>query len=347
MFVDQNFPEGQSGGELLSRLKASHLMDQRVAFLISSEPTVENMKHAMACGARGVLAKPFDRAELKKQLEVLRSMKGTGTELISVYMPPGYAVHEVANKLREEAGQASNIKSKSTRKNVTDALERILQHLKLYRQAPENGMAIFCGNVSENPARTDIELYTVFPHEKINVQLYRCDSRFFLEPLERLLDVKDSYGLLVMDGREATLAVLRGTNVQIVRKLNSTAHAKIRKGGQCLAPDTMVALSDGRLMPVGSIEAGEWIKGTDLSRFEVGDWVCSDRFETRAKKAYRIVAHAPKMEIVATAWHRFFTVGENGARETYAKDLKIKDTGIIIIPSILNYNEEEAMKLWQ
>ena len=140
--------------------------------------------------------------ELKKQLEVLRSMKGTGTELISVYMPPGYAVHEVANKLREEAGQASNIKSKSTRKNVTDALERILQHLKLYRQAPENGMAIFCGNVSENPARTDIELYTVFPHEKINVQLYRCDSRFFLEPLERLLDVKDSYGLLVMDGRE-------------------------------------------------------------------------------------------------------------------------------------------------
>ena len=267
--------------------------------------------------------------ELKKQLEVLRSMKGTGTELISVYMPPGYAVHEVANKLREEAGQASNIKSKSTRKNVTDALERILQHLKLYRQAPENGMAIFCGNVSENPARTDIELYTVFPHEKINVQLYRCDSRFFLEPLERLLDVKDSYGLLVMDGREATLAVLRGTNVQIVRKLNSTAHAKIRKGGQCLAPDTMVALSDGRLLPVGSIEAGEWIKGADLSRFEVGDWVCSDRFETRAKKAYRIVAHAPKMEIVATAWHRFFTVGENGARETYAKDLKIGDRVLV------------------
>ena len=170
--------------------------------------------------------------ELKKQLEVLRNMKGTGTELISVYMPPGYAVHEVANKLREEAGQASNIKSKSTRKNVTDALERILQHLKLYRQAPESGMAIFCGNVSENPARTDIELYTVFPHEKINVQMYRCDSRFFLEPLERILDVKESYGLLVMDGREATLAVLRGTNVQIVRKLNSTAHAKIRKGGQ-------------------------------------------------------------------------------------------------------------------
>ena len=39
--------------------------------------------------------------------------------------------------------------------------------------------------------------------------------------------------------------------------------------------------------------------------------------------------------------------GRQTIRYGYAKDLKIKDTGIIIIPSILNYNEEEAMKLWQ
>ncbi len=31
----------------------------------------------------------------------------------------------------------------------------------------------------------------------------------------------------------------------------------------------------------------------------------------------------------------------------YAKDLKIKETGIVVVPSILNYNEEEALKLWQ
>lgn len=170
--------------------------------------------------------------ELKKQLKMLKELKGTGTELISVYIPNGYQIHEVANKLREEAGQASNIKSKSTRKNVTDAIERLLQHLKMYKQAPENGMAVFCGNVSDNPAKVDVELYAVFPYEKVNVQLYRCDSRFFLEPLERMMDIKDSYGLLVMDGREATLATLRGTNVQILNRMNSTAHAKIRKGGQ-------------------------------------------------------------------------------------------------------------------
>lgn len=171
--------------------------------------------------------------ELKKQLANLRQMKGSGTELISVYIPSKQAVHEMSNKLREEAGQASNIKSKSTRKNVGDALERIIHHLKTYgNQAPASGVAIFCGNVSDNPAKTDIELFTVFPPEPIQISLYRCDSRFFLEPLERMLAVTESYGIVVLDGRECTLAELRGTNTRVLHRLNSTAHAKIRKGGQ-------------------------------------------------------------------------------------------------------------------
>jgi peptide chain release factor subunit 1 len=171
--------------------------------------------------------------ELKKQLSHLRQMKGSGTELISVYIPSGQAIHETSGKLRGEAGQASNIKSKSTRKNVVDALERIVHHLKSYgNTAPASGVAIFCGNVSDNPAKTDIELFTIFPPDPIQVQIYRCDSRFFLEPLEKTLDVRDSYGIVVLDGRECTLAELRGTTVRTLHRLNSTAHAKIRKGGQ-------------------------------------------------------------------------------------------------------------------
>jgi len=171
--------------------------------------------------------------ELKKQLAHLREMKGSGTELISVYIPAGQAIHETSNKLREEAGQAANIKSKSTRKNVGDALEKIVHHLKSYGNvAPKTGVAIFCGNVSDNPAKTDIGLFTVFPPDPVAVSIYRCDSRFFLEPLERTLSVTDSYGLVVLDGRECTIAELRGTSVRVLHRLNSTAHAKIRKGGQ-------------------------------------------------------------------------------------------------------------------
>ncbi len=177
--------------------------------------------------------KSKQKYELKKQLAKLRELKGSGTELISVYIPSGQPVHEMGSKLREEAGQASNIKSKSTRKNVTDALERIVQHLKIYGNvAPKTGVAIFCGNVSDNPAKTDIELFTVYPTEPVSISLYRCDSRFFLEPLERMLDVTDSYGLVVMDGRECTLAELRGTNVRVLSRIRSMAHAKMSKGGQ-------------------------------------------------------------------------------------------------------------------
>jgi len=232
----------------------------------------------------------------------------------------------MAGKLREEAGQATNIKSKSTRKNVGDALERIIHHLKTYgNAAPPSGVAIFCGNVSDNPAKTDIELFTIFPPEPITVSLYRCDSRFFLEPLERMLETSDSYGIVVLDGRECTIAELRGTATRILHRLNSTAHAKIRKGGQCLAPDTLIQAANGRLLPVSQVAAGTAIKGADLAKFEIRDWECSDKLTTKARKAYRIVCHAPMMEIEATAWHRFFSIDKNGVRETYAKDLKKGD----------------------
>ena len=72
MFVDYNFPDGHTGGELLARLNQSKLMQERVAFLITSEPTPENLKQATSAGALGVVAKPFDRAELKNQIDKAR-----------------------------------------------------------------------------------------------------------------------------------------------------------------------------------------------------------------------------------------------------------------------------------
>ncbi|MCI0564868.1 MAG: peptide chain release factor aRF-1, partial [Nitrososphaera sp.] len=169
---------------------------------------------------------------LKKQLKKLEQFRGSGTELISVYIAAGSQIHEMGNKLREEMSQASNIKSKSTKLNVLGALERIMNHFKLYKRTPENGIAVFAGNVSDNPAKTDIELFSIEPPEKLNIGAYRCDSRFFLEPLQAMLGSTDSYGVVVLDGREATVALVKGTNISIIKKLNSTAHAKIRKGGQ-------------------------------------------------------------------------------------------------------------------
>jgi len=170
--------------------------------------------------------------QLKKWIKQLSSYSGNGTELISVYIPAGSPVHEMGNKLRQEMSQASNIKSKTTRTNVIGALERIIGHLKIFKQTPPNGLAVFAGNVSDNPAKVDIQLFSLEPPEPLKVGIYRCDSRFFLEPLERMLGTRDAYGVLVMDGREATLAIVKGTEVRIVDRVTSLAHAKVRKGGQ-------------------------------------------------------------------------------------------------------------------
>ncbi len=69
LFVDYRFPEGETGGELLERLKSERLLSDKVAFLITSEPNVDNQRQALNAGARGVVAKPFNRKVLEEQLE--------------------------------------------------------------------------------------------------------------------------------------------------------------------------------------------------------------------------------------------------------------------------------------
>jgi peptide chain release factor subunit 1 len=170
--------------------------------------------------------------ELKKNLKILRGIRGSGTELISIYITPGYPLGEISGKLRDEYGQASNIKSMTTRKNVLEALEKVLNYLKMFKAPPENGIAIFCGNISKDSGKPNVELFSIVPPEPLLVQYYRCDSTFSIDPLEDMITAKDSYGLVVMDGREATLATLRGKHVKIIRTLNSTAHSKVHKGGQ-------------------------------------------------------------------------------------------------------------------
>jgi peptide chain release factor subunit 1 len=178
----------------------------------------------------------LERYRFKRLLEELKSKKGRGTELISVYIPPDFELAKVMQQLREEQGTASNIKSKSTRKNVLAALERILQFLKTYtethRTLPPHGLAIFCGNVSEREGESDIKLWWIEPPEPITVRLYRCDQEFVLSPLEEMLEVKGTIGLLTLDRREATLGSLRGKHVEVLRKVTSGVPGKHSKGGQ-------------------------------------------------------------------------------------------------------------------
>jgi peptide chain release factor subunit 1 len=172
----------------------------------------------------------------KRMLEDLASKRGRGTELISVYITPDTDLAKVMQQLRDEQGTASNIKSKTTRKNVLAALERIIQFLRTYmetnKKPPPHGMAIFCGNVAGRDDVADIQLYWIEPPEPVTVRMYRCDQEFVLDPLKEMLQIKETIGLFVMDRRETTFATLRGKHVEILRRLTSAVPGKHSKGGQ-------------------------------------------------------------------------------------------------------------------
>ncbi len=170
---------------------------------------------------------------LRKTLMTLAKKEGRGTELVSLYVPPGKQISDVINTLRDEYGTASNIKSTTTRKNVMDAIVKVQQRLKLFREPPENGLVIFCGAIPQNGAGSErIETYVIVPPEPIHIYLYRCDARFHTEYLQEMLREKETYGILLIDSSGATLATLQGKRLDIVRELTSGVPGKTRAGGQ-------------------------------------------------------------------------------------------------------------------
>ncbi len=47
-----------------------------------------------------------------------------------------------------------------------------------------------------------------------------------------MLASANAYGLVLVDGKDATVAILRGKNISVVKRLHSTAQQKVSKGGQ-------------------------------------------------------------------------------------------------------------------
>lgn len=172
------------------------------------------------------------KLKLKKLIRKLDSIRGRHTELVSVYIPAGYDIIKIIQHLQQEQGTASNIKDAKTRKNVIDSLERMIRHLRLYNKTPPNGLAIFAGNDSDHPSKVNIEVWSIEPPDPLNFRLYRCDQTFMVEPLREMMEHKGTYGLLVLDRREATLGFLKGHSIKEAASATSNVPGKTRAGGQ-------------------------------------------------------------------------------------------------------------------
>lgn len=170
---------------------------------------------------------------LKKKLKEIKTYKGDGTQLISLYIPPNADRSSVTKQLTDEISQSSNIKSQQTRKNVQAALRRLTNYLRqIDFKLPETGLVLFSGNVSENPAKNDVVLLTITPPKPLTTKLYWCDSEFHTAPLEDMALTDEVYGLVTIDKREATVAILTGKSYRIILHETSGVPGKTRAGGQ-------------------------------------------------------------------------------------------------------------------
>lgn len=173
-----------------------------------------------------------EKYEFKRMLDDLRSKVGRGTELISLYIPHDKQISDVMAQLREENGQAANIKSRVTRLNVQSALDSAMSRVRLINKVPENGVVIFIGSIDIGSNKTDMYSLALEPPDPITTYKYHCDSAFLLAPLEEMLADKKTFGLIVLDRREATIGLLKGKQIVPMKHMTSTVPGKQRKGGQ-------------------------------------------------------------------------------------------------------------------
>ncbi len=246
-----------------------------------------------------------DKVKLRAFIKKLEKIRGRHTELVSVYIPQGYSLNKILDHLYQEQGTAENIKSNTTRKNVIDALERMIQHLKLFKETPKNGLVVFSGNISDVEGHPDIEVFSLEPPEPIKTRIYRCDKTFVLGPLKEMLKEEDSYGLIVVDKREATIGILRGKSIITLAKLKSAVPGKTRAGGQCLTKDTLVLLPDKKEVLITNLQVGEELFSLDLDteRKKVGEII--DYWQVR--KEEHLVIKTDKEVLKCSKEHLVFT----------------------------------------
>ncbi len=261
--------------------------------------------------------------KIKKTLKELSSIKGRHTELVSFYIPSGHNLVEAVNQLSSEKSTAVNIKSKATRKNVVDALEKIMQHLKLFRKTPENGLIVFAGNVSPAEGKTDLRMWSFQPPEKMNVKLYWCDQVFVLDPLKELVREKEIYGLLVLDASEASIGLLKGKQIVRLKHIDSTVPGKSIKGGMCVHKNTLV--NNGKIREIHKLKVGDKVLSFNFKKNKPTFSKVEAIKKRKSKEAYRLLTDIGA-ELLATKEHVVLVKTLLGIKEKNVDELKAGDT---------------------
>ena len=83
--------------------------------------------------------------KLRKIIAWLSDKEGKGMEFISLYIPQETSIDGVVASLKERSDSA-DAKAGGGKNCLQDVLKNVIQHLKLRKEIPENGLAIFAGS---------------------------------------------------------------------------------------------------------------------------------------------------------------------------------------------------------
>jgi peptide chain release factor subunit 1 len=168
---------------------------------------------------------------LRKLIAWLSDKEARGTEFISLYIPREKSTDEIVATLKEQSDSAV-IKSQSVRNRLQDAHKNVIQRLKLQKQIPENGLAMFAGTFAANDSESEaLHVEELVPPEPITKYLYEVDDHFRLEPLREMLRDQKIVGLIAVDAKEASFGILDGQRLETIENITSGIPGKTEKGG--------------------------------------------------------------------------------------------------------------------
>ncbi len=99
--------------------------------------------------------------------------------------------------------------------------------IKKITKIPTNGLVIFSGE-----GRKKKITKSFIPYKPIRNSEYLCDSRFHTEIIEDLIEEKQIYGYIIIDGAGFLFCHLDGDIRKIIHSEKHSVNRKHRKGGQ-------------------------------------------------------------------------------------------------------------------
>lgn len=170
--------------------------------------------------------------KLRKIIAWLSDKEGIGKEFISLYIPPRASIDQIITTLKNESN-SSNAEYERVCKRLQDASKILIKHLKLKKQIPENGLALFAGTFTVNDQKNEVtSVEELVPPEPVVTYLYKVDNHFHIELIREMLRNPRVVGIIAMSSKEASFGLLNGEQLELVENITSGIPGKSGKGGQ-------------------------------------------------------------------------------------------------------------------